>query len=265
MKRTLIFIFSLASIITVLPLQAQGWYQVEVIVFDYLDPDLDRELWFENPGLPQRDDSIEVIQALPDAMEDMTVEINQRRMDESTGLHEDETPVREMVPFMALPEANYRLKDIYRNLRLSSTFRPLLHIAWQQPALDSSRIRYIHLEKLVSDEQKQIEIQLQQPGQQVIEERYDPPKLYFDGKVRIRVADIYLYADVDFAYFPEDFTNLLNVQLRNAGSQYDELVNYDADYVRLSQSRRINLNDLEYFDHPLFGILLQVSRIEQGS
>ncbi|MBF8268872.1 MAG: hypothetical protein HW386_581 [Gammaproteobacteria bacterium] len=34
---------------------AASWYQVEVIVFDYLNPNLDGELWFDNPGLPPRD------------------------------------------------------------------------------------------------------------------------------------------------------------------------------------------------------------------
>jgi hypothetical protein len=35
-----------------------------------------------------------------------------------------------------------------------------------------------------------------------------------------------------------------------------------ADYVRLTESRRVRLKELHYFDHPLFGVIVQVTRLE---
>lgn len=62
------------------------------------------------------------------------------------------------------------------------------------------------------------------------------------GGVRIRVTR-FLHADVDMAYFPP--------------APADEA----AQHVRLQESRKIRLNEVHYFDHPLFGVLLQVSRV----
>ena len=41
--------------------------------------------------------------------------------------------------------------------------------------------------------------------------------------------------------------------------------NLDIDFkgLRLKEKRRLKLNEKHYFDHPKFGILLQVSRLEE--
>jgi Peptidoglycan-binding protein, CsiV len=62
------------------------------------------------------------------------------------------------------------------------------------------------------------------------------------GGVRIRVTR-FLHADIDMAWFPPALA--------------DEVV----QHVRLQESRKIKLNEVHYFDHPLFGVLLQVSRV----
>jgi len=49
----------------IFPAQA-AWYQVEVVIFEYIHPDLDDEIWFETPGLPSREDTIELVDALPE-------------------------------------------------------------------------------------------------------------------------------------------------------------------------------------------------------
>ena len=35
-----------------------------------------------------------------------------------------------------------------------------------------------------------------------------------------------------------------------------------ADYARLTESRRVRLNEIHYFDHPLFGLIVQVSLLK---
>ena len=61
-----------ATFISLLCLTGQpavaSWYQVEVIVFEHLRPDLGGEVWFENPGLPSRADSINLISTVPDVI-----------------------------------------------------------------------------------------------------------------------------------------------------------------------------------------------------
>ena len=63
---------------------------------------------------------------------------------------------------------------------------------------------------------------------------------------------------MDIAYFP--------AYLSNEGAVQDEdetlFVQQQADYVRLQESRKIRLNEIHYFDHPFFGVILRVSRLK---
>ena len=246
---------------------AVSWYQVEVIVFDYTSPDLDGELWFENPGLPQRNDAIDLLAAIPAVLKPVPNGINQPLpvpQPQDSAQDQDNTP-KNLVPYQALPEDKFRLRDDYRRLQLSSAYRPLLHVAWQQPGLDAAHVRQVHLEKLASgattttssDNTAVADAGTAGPVP------YVPPNPIVDGLVRLRSTDL-LYVDIDFAYFPANFRKILESQADNAETPNNKRVNLNADYVRLTDSRKIRLNELNYFDHPLFGIILQVSRIGAG-
>ena len=60
------------------------------------------------------------------------------------------------------------------------------------------------------------------------------------GVVGIRVSHL-LYVDLDFIFSSEE------------------------GLVRLAESRKIKLKELNYFDHPLFGVLLMVSPVEDDN
>ena len=57
------------------------------------------------------------------------------------------------------------------------------------------------------------------------------------------------------------------------GIRVSQLLYVDLDFVfgsvnglvRMKESRKIKLNELNYFDHPLFGVLLMVSPVDQAS
>jgi hypothetical protein len=246
----------LLLLFSAMPAQA-AWYQVEVIIFDYLYPDLDGELWFENPGLPLRVDSIELIDALPDEMDSVEPEMG------NTTPEDQQAEAVEPVPYLLLPEAKYRLKDVWRVLRLSRDYRPLMHVAWQQEGQDRERTRAVHLEKPVESDEA-IESLPPELAAIQIEEGVDrPPELIFDGNIRLR-ASRFLHVDVDFAYFPRAFRQLLQSQAQNLPDLQNRHVNIEADYVRLTESRRLILDELHYFDHVLFGVILQVSRLQEN-
>lgn len=256
-------VFFLSAVIAGSPVWAESWYQVEVIVFDYTRPDLDGELWFENPGLPLRDDAIDLLTAVPDPIRHVPYGINQPAAEPEAETSTTEDAQQNLVPYLALPEEKYRLSNDYRRLRLSSAYRPLLHVAWEQPGLDSSGVRQVHLERLTGDEITQSDAAAPE-GDGTAAEHYIPPDPIFDGLVRLRSSSDLLYVDVDMAYFPNDFQGLLISQAGDTASDNNNRVNLHADYVRLTDSRRIRLNELNFFDHPLFGVLLQVSRIDSG-
>ena len=217
------------------------WYQVEVVLFEYLEPDAGNEWWYENPGLPGRDQTIELITGVAEPVPGETI----NPADEAN-----------LMPYLALSKDNYRLAGVNRVLRLSRDYRPLLHVAWQQPALDKRDIRAIHLDNTQFEEKPAEQVEVE-PGELWDLPEYTPPVKVYDGIIRLRRSR-YLHLDVDFAYFPE-FLEQPDLAPPEGTADYDRLW---ADYVRLTESRRIKLNELHYFDHPLFGLAIQVSRIE---
>ena len=218
------------------PLSAADWYRVEVVLFAYTEPDADDEWWYEAPGLPSRAQTISLITKTDDPL--------------PAGTPDSAEPVR-MIPYLALPRQDYRLAGVRRALAASAEHRPLLHAAWQQPGLGAEDVRAVRLENIRLDsrtERRQQSEPEQAQAQAQDQPQYTPPKKVYDGIIRLRTSR-FLHLDVDIAYFPE----VLEQPSHSRGRPV-------ADYVRLTESRRIRLEELHYFDHPLFGVIVQVER-----
>ena len=261
-----------------------AWYQVEVIIFEYIEPDANGESWYENPGLPGRGGSIELITATVDDAAEKT----------PAPEGSDSSDAVDLMPYLALPVEVYRLGKVNRVLKLSKEYRPLLHTAWQQPGFDGRAARSVHLDNtLFEDKEKSgerpgltwpeleegwtplgptpdstrggVRANGNEPG--LAEPKWEPvgyvpPTMIYDGFIRLR-SSRFLYLDVDFAYFSEltedpDRPDMSLADTDNGKS----LFNQQADYVRLTESRRVRLNEIHYFDHPLFGLIIQVSRLK---
>lgn len=244
MKAICLFVFLLLGS----PAQA-AWYQVEVIVFEHLNPSLDGEQWSENPGLPSRNDSIDLITGIADQINVQTGTMDGHAEEDTQGL----------IPYMALSSNKFRLKKDFRLLKLSSAYRPLLHVAWQQPGLRRNSARSVHLESYEETSEIESDISEELVDLQKAENIYTAPEIIFDGIVRLRSSH-FLHVDVDLVFFPEP--GFQNIKTAIQGSENITPVLQQADYVRLTESRRIKLNELHYFDHPLFGVIMQVSRLK---
>lgn len=234
----------LLSFLGFAPSLLADWYQVEVIVFQHVNVQTDGEFWDENPGLPDREGSIQLIEA---------------------GGAEAAVPANsgepERVPYQALPDSRYRLDGIEQVLGLSREYRPVLHVAWQQPGTGSERSRAVHLERL-KIEQPVHNAPVPAPSEPgVAGPVYVVPESLLEGTLRLRVSR-FLHVDVDMAFFPETVPAPPVVQPSAGAEGGVPQPNQSADYVRLRQSRKILLNELHYFDHPLFGIIVQVSRLQ---
>ena len=214
------------------PLSAADWYRVEVILFAYTEPDADDEWWYEAPGLPSRTQTISLITKTADPLPTDTPDLAEPRR---------------LIPYLALPGQDYRLAGVRRVLASSKEHRPLLHVAWQQPGLGAEDVRAVRLDNTRLDS-KTARRQQSEPEQAQDQPEYTPPKKVYDGIIRLRTSR-FLHLDVDIAYFPEVLEQPSHSQGRRG-----------ADYVRLTESRRIRLEELHYFDHPLFGVIVQVDR-----
>jgi len=135
----------------------------------------------------------------------------------------DESPSEDTGTFAyrLLNPSLYSLKDSWSGLRYSKSFRPLLHYAWRQPGLSEKHARWVHL--------------------------YVPPQgdsgfgtaaPLIDGTLRVYLSR-YLHVDADLLY-----------QRADVETQF-----------RMQSSRRMRSGELHYLDHPLFGVLILVTRL----
>ena len=211
---------------------AESWYQVEVIVFDRLSPNLDGEQW-QNEEFNRRSNMVELQEA------------------SASGL----------IPYSIMDNSRNRLSGVYRYFKLSSDFRPLYHVSWQQEATERRESRYVHIQRLEggqtvpvakTEELKEVTLE-EEPA--FIEEMTMPDKI-IDGSIRIR-SGFYLHADIDLSYFTQ--LPLENKVLRSSEESFTS--EFDKTEIKLKETRKIKLNEIHYFDHPMFGVVLQVSRL----
>jgi len=142
-------------------------------------------------------------------------------------------------PFRLLSPGFYKLAGIYNQLKSSGRYRPFLHVAWQQPALYGDNARFVHILK-------------SEPG---ATENPADILVRIDGMVRVRASQ-FLHADVDMLYFP----NALPQSEIHPAAGSTVPVTVPFGYFRMRESRRMKLNELHYFDHPLFGMIMHISR-----
>lgn len=185
-------------------------YQVEIIIFEHLHQDPDGEIAKIGLKLPDFENSVNL----------------------------DETNTGNDSTFKLLPAGLYKLGGVYNELKFSRNYRPLLHIAWQQPALNQFHAKNVRVRKIENEGQTDIA----------------DPMIKIDGIIRIRSAQ-FLHADVDLFYF----INSLSESFIHSSS--DAPANtIQTEFSELKETRKMKLNELHYFDNPVFGLLLWVSR-----
>lgn len=212
--------------------EAQAWYQVEVIIFDRLTPDAGGEQWRDTPFILPEDP------VNPQAVEAPT---------------ETMTPA----PYRLLPPARHRLGGIYNVFRREAEYRPLLHLSWQQPAT-GGRARHVRLRHPAPDGATAPATEEPMFIEQLIR-----PRPEIDGAIRIR-GGFYLHADVDLSRFrvipPANKIPPAPPVYETAGPEATQKTR-----LELKETRRIKLNEIHYFDHPMYGVILQVSRLNPAA
>ncbi len=189
------------------------WYQVEMVVFEHLATDTSGEMW-NSDDVPDYRNTIELV-----------------------------TDASGSNAFKMLPSSRYKLGGVNKVLKLSSGYRPVYHVAWQQPELRKSRAKKVHIKN---------------------------PDAKINGTVNLRGGHL-LHLDLDISYFvdlyTESVTSFTEENISIAGedveeTEADEEIIMSGTYAQMKETRRIKLNELHYFDHPLFGVIMRVTRLE---
>lgn len=252
---------------------ADRWYEVEVLVFSHLNGDVTAEKWPANDAV-----SISLDGAVP-APNTITTPMM------------GATPAptaQELLRLAAVPAAQFKLQDAFKTLSRSRNYRPLVHTAWRQPIGTGSsknnfkvRIaggkdyagRYGTLGKLLSSGDE--------PASEGLWE--------IDGYVRLS-ASRFLHAEMEMLLRRPSVTAASTttasttptvsvpvsptavspapVSGENASNltwQTGDAVIADEDWLqffKFSQSRRLKSNEIHYFDHPLFGVIIVLRPLE---
>ena len=209
--------------------EAQAWYQVEVIIFDRLTPDAGGEQWRDTPFiLPE------------DPVDPRAVEVPAEAL--------------QPAPYRLLPPARHRLGGIHDFFRRTAQYQPLLHLSWQQPAATGGQARHVRLRHPAPDGAT-----APATAEPMFIEQLIRPRPEIDGAIRIR-SGFYLHADIDLSRFRV----IPPANKIPPAPPVDEAAGPEATQktrLELKETRRIKLNEIHYFDHPMYGVILQVSRL----
>ena len=203
--------------------QAPNWYYVELIVFRNTDPNAGSlETWPLNPGAP------DWASAIPP------------------------NPAGSGLPYMLLPPSSFRLTGDWQKLARSTAYQPLLQVAWTQPAIDRSTALYVRIGTPPPATPPAAIATSNQPPAATSPANGTP--VY--GIARLSTTGPYLHFDLDLDYRGPVAKNSIPGNAQTAAPASSTM---QFQWYRLTQNRRIDAGKLNYFDHPVFGVLLLVT------
>jgi len=234
MKRLLPFLLLLCSSIT---LAESGAYRVEVIVF----------------------------RNLAVATEAMATE-GLRSFSQFPSLEETSLPAQLPEDLQVVTAKGTYMDDVWRRLRSSQGYRPLLYSAWMQNRTDYYPPMRIH-------DQQIIDTQLRPPTQILVADltAQDPLAAYrsnfylLDGSVQLRRSRfLHLFLDLEYrvAISPTiEEPGFFNTNDFQTGMEDGVDMKINRGVFTLKQNRQVRTGQLQYFDTPYFGALVLVSAI----
>jgi hypothetical protein len=222
-------------------------YTVEIIIFSYAQsvstgseifpPDLppDVEIMGDNllgEGLADASalESIPEVVAEPETVEEL----------------EEETP--DKYELVMLAEEDFELIEPYEHLERLDAYEPLMHFGWTQPTYPDEEVEARPLSSFATPP----------PGLE------GELTLYLSRYLHLAVK---LQLDESFADEPaeDEFARTTIRSSFNDGFydyDYEEPVSYPVRF-RIDEDRIFRNGELRYFDHPKFGVLAKITRVEE--
>ena len=221
---------ALWALLVLIPASAAArWYQVEIVVFRHVDGGTATgEHWPELVDLPAFNDAMKLLIDLPEMS------------DEPGGLFEDEPDTDSPIAFQLLELEDRTLRVAERRLQQSGEYEPLLYAAWRQPSFGIRRAKRVHLSDL---DLRRPEPKTATLGQLETVALAEPDEL---GTGRCAGRHHRGHRALDGG---QDYCTSTSIFSTTTISRP----------VRITEKRKIKLREVHYFDHPLFGLIVQVS------
>lgn len=164
------------------------------------------------------------------------------------------------VEFVLLDEVEYTLGDIMSRLRRLDVYEPLMHFAWTQatwPDEDTLPIDLGAMGALPPGLNGTLRLYLSRYLHLVVDLKLDAPReLQGSGSLPDATLGYRDYRSFDEPGSPNDSTS--------RRTPYDFGTPPPTRY-RIEENRILRSGELRYFDHPKFGVLAKVSRVEEDA
>jgi hypothetical protein len=158
--------------------------------------------------------------------------------EQSPALNASPAPAR--VELQLLEPDRYSMQDIYRKLATLDAYRPILHTAWQQTTQDKAQSPALQLRAL------------------------GDPSPGLDGTVTL-YRGRFIHLDVDLSLEAEPGSSRSapaadRPENETGGGLLQPPVRY-----RIAEDRIMRNGEIRYFDHPRFGLIAKVSKVDPGA
>ena len=242
-------------------------YSVEMIVFEYVGSAAGTTEIFE-PDIPIVDEAlaadVDFLEGLPPELPDdnsppqddlplvIDIPADDQLLEEPgsamlPGETLEEIPTYESAGFKLIDPADYQLRNAWNRLVDLDAYQPLMHTGWIQPTLEKDDTEPLPLRRLG-----------------------DPP-LRLNGAISLYLSR-FLHLVVDLSLEHKTPQRMIATQERvryYGDNQSRASLSFDPEFItpsifyRIEEDRIVRNNELRYFDHPKFGVLARITRIEE--
>ncbi len=237
------------------------WYQVEIILFALNNPvdEVKSEFWREAVAVKpaDADDNIPP----PPLAEAIPIELV------ASGINPIIDYKGGYIKQVSLIAADdYRLKTAYERLENAERFVPLLHIAWKQPVDHPDKIQPVYISTDMSTNSEQTVLNdylMEAPDYALVRDSYAdgrlhlwpaPPKI--EGTIQLGLSR-FLHLKTNIRYRRPLAKRPPQIEGQPPAEPIIELQRFQID-----ESRRISVDEINYFDHPMFGLIALVKETD---
>jgi hypothetical protein len=219
--------------------ERDDWYDIELIIFEHkAPPGGAAEAWALDPGAPAFGEAVELAPVAGEA-----------QLLPAAGVR---------MPYRRLDASNLRLQRLVSRLTASGNYESLLHVAWRQPASSAQPVRSVRVHSGLSGQASEPG---PPPGTLFIDTRTvrvpAPRVTPVDGLVSLQ-RNRFLHVNLDLL-LAEPAAETAETGLFSIFSRRESR----PQVYRLQAQRRIRVNEVHYFDHPVFGAIVQVRPYEK--
>ena len=220
-------------------------YTVEMIIFSYAQSVSAGSEIFVPDAPPPVDlmndlgiDGDSSLHSVPEVMPEPEPEFDpQAALEETTRKYE----------LVMLAEEDYQLDDAYEHLRRLDAYEPLLHFGWTQPTYPEEDTESRPLSSFITPP----------PGLE------GELSLYLSRYLHLAVK-LQLDAPTDDASTDDAVDYTSRRDFSDSYADYGEdTISYPVHY-RIDEDRIFRNGELRYFDHPKFGVLAKITRVEEA-